>query len=209
MKPNPRPLPMNPKERVDLICKCLGYAVTFGLGIGLSIAPLSAGTISYTHDAAGRLTGASHSDGKFIGYTYDNAGNLTLRQFAVIGVGDSDGDGMDDTWEFDYFQTLARDGSGDFDADGMTDLNEFRAGTLPDDPVSLFAITGFLSPPALVTIQWASVVGKKYQVQYTDSLAPLDWTNLGGEITAANTVTSVPDLTPSRTNRFYRVRLVP
>lgn len=36
-------------------------------------------TITYTYDAAGRLTGANYSSGKSIAYTYDANGNLTQR----------------------------------------------------------------------------------------------------------------------------------
>jgi YD repeat-containing protein len=183
----------------------------FGLGIGLFVAPLTAGTIVYTHDAAGRLTGASHDAGKFIGYTYDNAGNLTLRQFAVIGVGDSDGDGMDDTWELDYFQTLARNGTGDFDNDGMTDLGEFRAGTLPDDPDSALRI---LPNPTVagggVTVQWLSVPGKTYRLQFKNSLADADWTDVPGDVSAADVTASKTDTTATgQSGRFYRVLLLP
>ncbi len=42
---------------------CLLLLVSFSL----LPASIQAGTIIYTHDAAGRLTGAGYSDGKFIG----------------------------------------------------------------------------------------------------------------------------------------------
>ena len=38
-----------------------------------------AGTINYTYDDAGRLTGADYGDSKTIGFTYDNNGNLLQR----------------------------------------------------------------------------------------------------------------------------------
>ena len=44
---------------------------------------------------------------------------------------DSDGDGMADWWEMDYFQTLERDGNLDWDDDGLTDRKEFDSGTHP------------------------------------------------------------------------------
>jgi YD repeat-containing protein len=190
--------------KTDFICLLL--LVSFSL----LIARIQAGTIVYTHDAAGRLTGASHDAGKFIGYTYDNAGNLTLRQLVVIGIGDSDGDGMDDTWELDYFQTLARDGTGDFDADGMTDLNEFRAGTLPDDPNSGLRI---LPNPTVaggaVTVPWQSVPGKTYRLQFKNSLADADWTDVPGDVSAVGATASKTDTTATGlSGRFYRVRLL-
>lgn len=40
---------------------------------------------------------------------------------------------MQDTFEFQFFGNLNRDGTGDFDGDGLTDLEEFLAGTQPND----------------------------------------------------------------------------
>ena len=42
-------------------------------------------------------------------------------------AGDSDGDGMDDGWEWRFFGSLTRDGLGDFDNDGALDLEEYEA----------------------------------------------------------------------------------
>ena len=49
------------------------------------LAPVSvlAGTISYTYDNTGRLTGAAYGAEKTIQYTYDNNGNLLKR---VVGT---------------------------------------------------------------------------------------------------------------------------
>jgi len=49
----------------------------------------------------------------------------------IYSLGDSDGDGMPDGWEMQYFTTLAQDGLGDFDGDGIVDLNEYLYGTDP------------------------------------------------------------------------------
>ena len=46
---------------------------------------------------------------------------------------DIDGDGMPSGWEADYFGSIDRDGSGDYDGDALTDLEEYQAGTIPDD----------------------------------------------------------------------------
>ncbi|MFM8459149.1 MAG: hypothetical protein ACKOB0_09445, partial [Chthoniobacterales bacterium] len=42
---------------------------------------------------------------------------------------DSDNDGMDDSWENEFFGNLNRDGTGDFDGDGLTDFKEFILGS--------------------------------------------------------------------------------
>ena len=51
---------------------------------------------------------------------------LTIRSLS-----DSDGDGMKDDWERQYFGNLDRDGKGDYDGDGLTDLEEFLQGKNP------------------------------------------------------------------------------
>jgi hypothetical protein len=49
----------------------------------------------------------------------------------INSIHDSDGDGMLDDWEMQYFGSLDRDGSGDFDQDGISDLEEFLYGSDP------------------------------------------------------------------------------
>ena len=45
-------------------------------------ATAAAGTVTYTYDTAGRLTGADYGGGQRIDYTYDAAGNLVRREVA-------------------------------------------------------------------------------------------------------------------------------
>ena len=57
--------------------------------------------------------------------------------FVPLGNGeDSDGDGMADWWELQYFGNLDRDGTGDWDGDGLIDLAEFEHDTDPTNPDS-------------------------------------------------------------------------
>ncbi|MEW6303953.1 MAG: RHS repeat domain-containing protein [Verrucomicrobiota bacterium] len=167
--------------------------------------PLRAENVRYSYDDAGRLTGVYYPNGRTIQYFYDGAGNL-LRQLRTS-ITDSDSDGLDDAWETTHFGSLARDGSGDFDSDGVTDLHEFMAGTNPNDNASLLQVTEASSTAGVsFTIQWASIPGKAYRVQYTDSLDPVNWKNLGGDVTATGATSSKtdPNVT-ANTRRFYRV----
>jgi YD repeat-containing protein len=172
---------------------------------------LSGGIITYTHDLAGRLTGVAYANGRSQSFAYDNAGNLLQNQTIVpAGGNDTDGDGLDDAWEQSYFGTLNRDGSGDFDGDGFIDRNEFLAGTDPTNAASLLR----LGLPQLAgnstTIQWQSVSGKTYRVQYKDTLSTASWNNISGDITAGGNVASKVDSTPpTQGHRYYRVVLVP
>ena len=56
--------------------------------------PAFAGTIQYTYDNAGRLTGADYGDSKTIAFTYDNNGNLLQRNTQTPLPGDINGDNL-------------------------------------------------------------------------------------------------------------------
>jgi hypothetical protein len=44
---------------------------------------------------------------------------------------DSDGDGLPDSWEMQYFNGLGETATGDWDHDGLSNLQEYRLGTNP------------------------------------------------------------------------------
>ena len=188
-----------------------GTGIPLALLCLLSLASgLSGGIISYTHDAAGRLTGANYGSGRSITYAYNDAGNLTQKSVTVSSA-DSDNDGMDDAWELQFFGNLSRDGTGDFDGDGFRDLHEFLAGTGPGDPNSALRI---LPNPAVsgggVTVQWQSVPGKTYRLQFKNSLTDATWQNVAGDVTAVGvTAIKIDPTSPGQPRRLYRVMLVP
>ncbi len=124
---------------------------------------------------------------------------------------DTDGDGLPDDWELAYFNGLQRDGTGDFDGDGQSDGMEFQAGTDPTNAGSVLRVIT-LSPPTSGPVQifWSAVPGKKYRVQFKASLADVAWTDLPGDVTAADTTGFKVDAsTGAAAQRFYRVLLVP
>ena len=49
----------------------------------------------------------------------------------AVGVTDSDGDGLPDSWETTYFGNLTQGAAGDPDGDGLTNLQEFQLGRNP------------------------------------------------------------------------------
>jgi hypothetical protein len=59
-----------------------------------------------------------------------------------------------------------------------------------------------------INIAWTALLGLVYQVQYTDTLSPPDWTDLGVAITATNNIMAVTDNFTSASQRFYRVALL-
>lgn len=67
--------------------------------------------------------------------TISPGGEASGIDFALSDDTDTDVDGMPDAWEMNYFGDLSRDGNGDFDEDQTTDLEEYQAGTNPDDEI--------------------------------------------------------------------------
>jgi len=65
-----------------------------------------------------------------------NAANDTLEKvFTLQLLDDSDGDGLDDSWELRHFESLTlATGTGNNDADSLNNLEEQSAGTDPTDP---------------------------------------------------------------------------
>ena len=171
----------------------------------------NAAVITYTRDTAGRLQSVNYANGNSHTYGYDANGNLLQRAGVLAGSAnpDSDGDGLDDAWEQLYFGNLTRDGSADSDNDGMTDRAEFLAGSNPTDIQS--ALRLFRNPARVgssVTVQWVSVAGKHYRLQFKDTLNQIGWTDVPGDVTASASTASASDNTAVNATRFYRVILV-
>jgi hypothetical protein len=57
-------------------------------------------------------------------------------------------------------------------------------------------------------LTWSTLTGLAYQLQYTASMTPTNWINLGGTITANGSTLSAADATTA-TQRFYRVLVLP
>lgn len=169
-----------------------------------------AATFNYSYDDAGRLTGISSSDGQHLNYAYDLSGNLVSRTSGAIA--DTDGDNMDDAWEISFFGNLSRNGTADFDNDSMPDLHEFVSGTNPTNSSSRLIILttqSDLRPPA-PTVVWTGVSGKRYRLQYKNSLSDSQWQDVPGEITASSDgAQTKQDTTASNPRRFYRIIVLP
>jgi hypothetical protein len=85
-------------------------------------------------------------------------------------VADGDGDSMDDSWEIFYFgNTAISDGSStaDQDADGFIDRDEWLAGTDPSDGASTLSVEGIESVTNAIVLQWQSVSGQTYAIEFS------------------------------------------
>jgi len=135
---------------------------------------------------------------------YNQASDLLLVRLVQ---GDSDNDGLDDSWEATCFGNLARDGSGEFDNDSMNDLEQFKAGTNPTNNNSIFRVITLSRATAhnAITVVWNSTPGKAYQVQFKDNLSTENWSALEEPVTATGTTSRLDDRSGDGRLRFYRV----
>jgi alpha-tubulin suppressor-like RCC1 family protein len=58
---------------------------------------------------------------------------LYIPEQVTLGFVDSNGNGMDDSWEWNYFGNLSQNPGADFDGDGLSNLQEYQNHTNPTD----------------------------------------------------------------------------
>ncbi len=125
---------------------------------------------------------------------------------------DRDGDGLPDGWEQangqDPRSASGDDGAkGDPDADGQTNLQEFLAGTLPNDADSHLRLAAVKVAPGAVELEWKAVPGRRYAIEFCGKLPSADWlelTNLPPAETAG-TIRVPLDLSGASGIRFLRL----
>jgi YD repeat-containing protein len=164
--------------------------------------------VNYYYDAGGRLTYVNLGGGKSIEYIYDSSSNLVRKTVTVFA--DSDTDQLNDAWEQQYFSGLSRTGTDDFDNDGMSDLDEYRAGTDPTDAQSKLKTTLVKEGGGHYSVEWPTVPGKRYLLQYKDDLNSPTWTNAFDPFIATSTQSSYYDESSNgASKRYYRLLIVP
>ena len=172
----------------------------------------SATDFGVNHDGAGNLTGMAYGanigwinfgwagetdslrprfdliTGRFVGYAYGanigwvKLGTTFLTTDTMLCI-DSDGDGMDDAWEYQHFGNLnAANTTTDTDGDGQGDQAEYQARTDPDnESESLEIVSHVLNVDAtLMDLEFTSTPSRLYVLEICDDMkAPWEDSGLG------------------------------
>jgi hypothetical protein len=120
---------------------------------------------------------------------------------------DSDGDGLPDWWEIAHGTNWkVADADADPDHDGFTNLQEYLAGTDPQNAQSNLRLSANFTSPGPVNLQFLAISNRTYSVLYKDALNALAWSKLADiDARPTNWLGTVPDSIGVLTNRFYRV----
>lgn len=128
---------------------------------------------------------------------------------------DSDSDGLPDAWEsangLDPLDPA--DFADNDDGDRLSNLEEYLAGTDPQDPNSTLRATSAIRTSGGVQLTWTSAPGRSYGIEFSDDLTDWDPVLDGGlplEVPAsagATTSSEIP-LIGSPSRRFYRIVLL-
>ncbi|VGO17286.1 hypothetical protein PDESU_05882 [Pontiella desulfatans] len=155
---------------------------------------------------------AQHAYGKNGTYPWSviaSAGGFMVTNSGAITVGnvqlDTDGDGIEDDWEWETFQSLETAGEdSDFDDDGQSDKAEYLCGSDATDAGSNLAFNEVA--PSIV--RWASEPNRIYTINATTSLVATAFTPLATGIASTPPENTYTDLTASDESvKFYQVEL--
>ncbi len=155
--------------------------------------------------------------GVFSGYAYSancgwlNLGDLSyhLKTDRIAPGVDSDGDGIADAYEYQYFGNLTTaNATSSYLHDGATDLQRYLAGVSPTDPNAFPRITAFsLAGTNTVNLSFTSSPARLYTLETTTDLVNGAWSDSGlGTFVPGGTTTTLTLSQTASSRRFYRVR---
>ena len=172
---------------------------------GGAIPPL-AGTYVYADYCSGEIFGATQS----LAGTWSSA-TLTDTVFNITTFGeDQFGELYVNRYSNDVAGAVYRLIWKDTDGDGMPDDSEILAGTDPNNPNSFLRITATGPSNADWTVTFGTVSNKLYRLERTDDLVVTNWVTVTNNIAGTGNPLQVADpAAAARTQRFYRVRLLP
>ena len=134
-----------------------------------------------------------------------------MDALAALGLNDTDGDGMPDWWELwhNLSPNDPSDATLDSDNDGVINLNEYIAGTDPQDKTDCFHIASITADTNCV-LSFQSALNRLYTLEIRTNLNAGAWTSVSGQMDIAGT-SGLLELShtnsPPETTQFYRIKV--
>lgn len=176
--------------------------------------------------ASGPLTGISSGGSATAGPVYQNTPataradlggfigtlNLTVLDALPDNFGSYAGDGIDDSWQFQYFGLNNPNAAPGVDASGtgQNNLFKFVAGLNPLDPTDRFrvAATPIVGQPGQKLLTFSPVVaGRTYSIRAAPDLTSGSWSTLSGSVQINGAEGTFTDLNATGPRKFYEVQI--
>jgi Big-like domain-containing protein len=109
---------------------------------------------------------------------------------------------------FTYTPTNHFSGEDTFTYRAFDGLTSSAPATVSISVANEFRITSLKITNNLATVDWTSITGKMYQLQYSDQISGGTWNNVSLGVMATGPTTSLTNATGNSARRFYRVKLL-
>lgn len=161
--------------------------------------------------------GAASASLEWVNTSYEMTVYVDVSGFAKFTIGsydlvvsaqplpDSDGDGLTDDFEFQYFGGNSALPGQHSDSDGFTNLEEQWLGTDPTSGTSGLFITSMVKDGASNDVTWVSRSGLVYELEYASGLENASWDGVA-TVLGSGPSTTITD-PAGMSDRFYRVRV--
>ncbi len=160
-----------------------------GYQVVVSTAPNGGGTVIFT--------GTTATNSITVTGTYGQTLYATVTAINSAGISSS-------TSSASGSGTILLDPNGDQNHSGLTNSQQDAAGFNPLDTVNYFHVTSIVPGTGGMQLNWVSVPGRTYQLQYSPNMTS-GFTALSGTITATGTSSTYTDTSATGATRFYRV----